>query len=59
MPTLSKMFLEQSHLAMPPSVWLHVNGVSLTTDIHHYQAPVHTYDYQTKHLQSPVQSPTP
>ncbi|CAF1136583.1 unnamed protein product [Rotaria magnacalcarata] len=59
MPTLNKMFLEQSHLAMPPSVWLHVNGVSLTTDIHHYQAPVHTYDYQTKHLQSPVQSPTP
>ncbi|CAF3366800.1 unnamed protein product [Rotaria socialis] len=59
MPTSNRMFLEQSHLAMPPSVWLHVNGVSLTTDIHHYQAPVHTYDYQTKHLQSPVQSPTP
>ncbi|CAF0819669.1 unnamed protein product [Rotaria sp. Silwood1] len=59
MPTSNKMFVEQSHLPMPPSVWLHVNGVSLTTDIHQYQPSVHTYDYRTKHLQSPVQTPTP
>ncbi|CAF0905825.1 unnamed protein product [Rotaria sordida] len=59
MPTSNKMFIEQSHSTMPPSVWLHVNGVSLTTDIHQYQPPVHTYDYRTKHLQSPVRTPTP
>jgi hypothetical protein len=59
MPTSTKMFVEQSHLTMPPSVWLHINGVSLTTDIHPYQPPIHSYDYRTKHLQSPVQPPTP
>jgi hypothetical protein len=58
MPTSTKMFVEQSHLPMP-SVWLHVNGVSLSTDTHQYQPPVHTYDYRTKHLQSPVQPTTP
>lgn len=55
----TKMFVEQSNVSMPPSVWLHINGVSLTTDIHPYQPPVHAYDYRTKHLQSPVQPPTP
>jgi len=59
MPRSTKMFVEQSNLAMPSSVWLHINGVSLTTDIHPYQPPVHSYDYRTKHLQSPVQPPTP
>ncbi|CAF2343312.1 unnamed protein product [Rotaria sp. Silwood2] len=59
MPASNKMFVEPSHLTMPPSVWLHVNGVSLTTDFHQYQSPVHTYDYRTKHLQSPVRTPTP
>ena len=59
MPASNKMFVEQSNLTMPSSVWLHVNGVSLTADIHPYQPPTHTYDYRTKHLQSPVQSPTP
>lgn len=53
------MFVEQSNLPMPPSVWLHVSGVSLSTDMHTYQPPVHSYDYRTKHLQSPVQPPTP
>jgi len=52
------MFVEESHLTIPPSVWLHISGVSLTTDIHPYQPPVHSYDYRTKHLQSPVQPPT-
>ena len=55
----TKMFVEQSNLAMPPSVWLHINGVSLTTDVPPYQPPIHAYDYRTKHLQSPVQPPTP
>jgi hypothetical protein len=59
MPRSTKMLLEQSNLAIPPTVWLHVNGVSLTTDIHTYEPPVHSYDYRTKHLQSPVQPPTP
>lgn len=59
MPRLTKMFVEPSNLALPPSVWLHVSGVSLTTDVQPYQPPVHTYDYRTKHLQSPVQPPTP
>lgn len=59
MPRTTKMFLEQSNVSMPPSVWLHINGVSLTTDIHTYQPPIHSYDYRTKHLQSPVQPPTP
>ena len=53
------MFAEQSNLAMPPSVWLHINGVSLTTDVPSYQPTMHAYDYRTKHLQSPVQPPTP
>lgn len=54
------MFLRQSHLAMPPPpVWLHVDGVSLPPDIHPFQPSVRSYDYQTKHLQSPIQSPTP
>lgn len=59
MPASNKMFAEQLNLTMPPSVWLHVNGISLATDINHYQPPVRTYDYQTKHLQTPVQTPTP
>jgi hypothetical protein len=59
MPRSGKMFVEQSNLAMPSSVWLHVNGVSLATDIQPYEPPVHSYDYRTKHLQSPVQPPTP
>ncbi len=59
MPRSSKMFVEQSNLTMPSSVWLHVNGVSLSTDIQPYEPPVHSYDYRTKHLQSPVQPPTP
>ncbi|CAF0755913.1 unnamed protein product [Adineta steineri] len=53
------MFAKQSHLTMPPPLWLHVDGVSLPTDIHQYQSSVRSYDYQTKHLQSPAQSPPP
>ena len=56
MPRSIKMFVEQ---AMVPSVCLHVNGISLTNDVPTYQPPVHSYDYRTKHLQSPVQPPTP
>jgi hypothetical protein len=59
MPKSTKMLLEQSHITMPSAVWLHIDGVSLTTDIQPYQPPVHTYDYRTKHLQSPVQPSTP
>jgi hypothetical protein len=60
MPRSTKMFVEQSNLSMPSSVWLHINGVSLATDIHPYQPPpIHSYDYRTKHLQSPVPPPTP
>ncbi|CAF0902993.1 unnamed protein product [Adineta ricciae] len=43
----------------PPSVWLHVDGVSLPSDVHSFQPSVRSYDYQTKHLQSPIHSPTP
>jgi hypothetical protein len=45
-------FTEQSHLDMPPPGWLHINGVSLSTDVQ--QQPVHTSDYRTKHIISPV-----
>ncbi|UJR28155.1 hypothetical protein I4U23_009409 [Adineta vaga] len=52
------MFARQSHLAMPPPpVWLHVDGVSVPSEIHQFQPSIRSYDYQTKHLQSPVQSP--
>lgn len=42
---------------MLPVDWLHVNGVSLSTDIHQ-QAP-HTSDYRTKHTTSPIPQSTP
>ena len=59
MPRLTKLFVEPSNLSLPPSVWLHVSGVSLANEVQQYQPPVHTYDYRTKHLQSPVPPPTP
>lgn len=60
MLTLTEMFVKQSHSAILPPVCLHVDGVSLPTDIRQFQPPpVRSYDYRTKHLQSPVQSPTP
>jgi hypothetical protein len=39
---------EQSHLDMPPPGWLHVNGVSLSTDVHQPS------DNRTKTITSPV-----
>lgn len=53
------MFVEPANLSLPPSVWLHVSGFSLATEVQSYQPPTHTYDYRTQHLQSPVQPPTP
>jgi hypothetical protein len=44
-------FTEQFHLDMPPPGWLHINGVSLSTDVHQ-QSP-YTSDQQTKHVLSP------
>ncbi|CAF1054333.1 unnamed protein product [Rotaria sordida] len=37
---------------MLPRGWLHVNGVSLSTDIH--QQTLHTSDYRSKHVTSPI-----
>lgn len=59
MRRLPKMFVEPANISLPPSVWLHVSGVSLATEVPTYQPPAHTYDYRTQHLQSPVQPPTP
>lgn len=48
-------FVKQSNLDMPPPGWLHVNGVSLSTDVH--QQPMHTVEYRAKHLTSPPSIP--
>ncbi|CAF4889723.1 unnamed protein product, partial [Rotaria magnacalcarata] len=42
---------------MLPVDWLHVNGVSLSTDIH--QPASHTSDYRSKHVTSPTRELTP
>ncbi|CAF4392444.1 unnamed protein product, partial [Rotaria sp. Silwood2] len=42
---------------MLPLGWLHVNGVSLSTDIH--QQTSHTSDYRSKHVTSPILPSTP
>jgi len=59
MLTSTEMFVKQSHSTMLPPLSLQVDGISLAADIQPYQPPVRLYDYRTKHLQSPVQSPTP
>lgn len=39
---------------MPLSGWLHINGVSVTTDVQQQQQhSLHTYDYRTKSMTSP------
>ncbi len=45
-------FVEQSHLAMPPPGWLHVNGFSLSTDVQ--QQSSHTSNDRAKYVTSPV-----
>jgi hypothetical protein len=41
-------FTEQFYIDMPPPGWLHVNGVSLSTDVQQQ------FDHQTKHVISPT-----
>jgi hypothetical protein len=59
MLTSTGMFVKQSHSTILPPLSLQIDGVSLQADIQPYQPPVRLYDYRTKHLQSPVQPPTP
>lgn len=40
-----------------PLGWLHVNGVSLSTDIH--QQGLHTSESRSKHVTSPIPPSTP
>jgi hypothetical protein len=51
MATSTNTFVKQSPLTMPSSGWLHVNGISMSTDVHQYQQPS---DYKMKHAASPI-----
>ncbi len=45
-------FAEQSHLDMPTPGWLHVNCVSLSTDVQ--QPSMHLSENRSKHEPSPM-----
>lgn len=52
-------FTEQSHLDMPSPGWLHVNGVSLSTDVQQQASVLPSSEHRTRTSNSPIPTNPP
>lgn len=52
-------FTEQSHLDMPSPGWLHVNGVSLSTDVQQQAVALPSSEHRTRASDSPITNNPP